>query len=125
MDIASLMKRSVPGITDAEAQAYASPFPDVRYKAGVRRFPNLVPDRPDADGAALSRRARDWWRTEWSGESFMAIGMQDPVLGPSAMNALRKVIRACPDPLELSDAGHFVQEAGAVIVERALASFRK
>lgn len=124
MDIAALMKRAVPQLTEAEAQAYAAPYPDARHKAGVRRFPNLVPDRPDADGAALSRRARDFWSKEWMGKSFMAIGMQDPVLGPAAMQALRKFIRNCPPPLELHDAGHFTQEVGATIVERALASFQ-
>jgi len=124
MDIAGLMKRSVAGIGDAEAAAYAAPFPDIRYKAGVRRFPNLVPDRPEAEGAALSRRARDWWSTQWSGRSFMAIGMQDPVLGPPAMQALRGLIRGCPQPLEIPQAGHFVQEAGELIVQRALESFQ-
>ncbi len=89
----------------------------------MRRFPNLVPERPDAEGAALSRRARDFWSKTWTGKSFMAIGMQDPVLGPPAMRALRANIRNCPPPLELADAGHFVQEAGAVIVEKAMASF--
>jgi haloalkane dehalogenase/tRNA(adenine34) deaminase len=53
----------------------------------------------------------------------MAIGMRDPVLGPPAMRALSKIIRNCPPPLELAAAGHFTQEAGAVIVEEALASF--
>lgn len=123
MDIATLMKRSVPGLTDAEAQAYAAPFPDASYKSGVRRFPNLVPDSPEAGGAALSRRARDWWGREWAGQSFMAIGMKDPVLGAPVMHGLRKLIRGCPPPLELADAGHFTQEAGAVIVERAMESF--
>ena len=123
MDIAALMKRAAPALSEAEAAAYAAPFPDARYKAGVRRFPNLVPDRPDAGGAELSRRARDFWSNDWTGKSFMAVGMQDPVLGPPAMRMLRKTIRNCPPPLELADAGHFVQEAGAVIVERALASF--
>jgi haloalkane dehalogenase len=123
MDIAALMKRAVPSLTDAEAQAYAAPFPDARYKAGVRRFPNLVPDNPDAGGAALSRQAREFWSRDWAGQSFMAIGMKDPVLGPPAMRMLRGQIRNCPQPLELADAGHFVQEAGAIIVERALQSF--
>src|SRR5271166_4345534 len=123
MDIAALMKRSVPSLSDAEAAAYAAPYPDARYKSGVRRFPNLVPDRPDAGGAALSRRARDFWSKQWSGTSFMAIGMQDPVLGAPAMRMLLKSIRNCPPPLELPDAGHFVQEAGAAIVEKAMASF--
>jgi haloalkane dehalogenase len=124
MDIAALMKRAVPSLSDAEAAAYAAPYPDARYKSGVRRFPNLVPDRPDAGGAALSRRARDFWSNDWTGKSFMAIGMQDPVLGPPAMRMLRKIIRNCPPPLELPDAGHFVQEAGPAIVEQAMASFR-
>src|SRR5271157_2322591 len=123
MDIAALMKRAVPGLSDAEAAAYAAPYPDARYKAGVRRFPNLVPDRPDAEGAALSRRARDFWSKDWAGKSFMAIGMQDPVLGAPAMRGLREIIKNCPPPLELADAGHFVQEAGPVIVEQAMASF--
>lgn len=120
MDIAGLMQRAVPGITHAEAQAYAAPFPDQRYKAGVRRFPNLVPDHPQAEGADISRRAREWWKTQWTGKSFMAIGELDPVLGPPVMHALRGIIRGCPEPLTLGGAGHFVQEAGAVIVERAL-----
>jgi haloalkane dehalogenase len=123
MDIAGLMKRAVPLLSDAEAVAFAAPYPDARYKAGVRRFPNLVPDRPDAEGAALSRRAREFWSKDWAGKSFMAIGMKDPVLGAPAMRALRGNIRNCPPPLELAEAGHFTQEAGVTIVEKAMASF--
>lgn len=59
MAVDRLMARSCPQLSPAEAAAYAAPFPDVRYKAGVRRFPKLVPDRPEAPGAELSRRARD------------------------------------------------------------------
>ncbi len=123
MDIAALMKRAVPNLGDAEAAAYAAPFPDARYKAGVRRFPNLVPDRAEADGAAVSRRARDFWSTAWTGKSFMVVGMKDPVLGPSVMTALRQLVRNCPPPLELPEAGHFVQEAGEIIVREAMKSF--
>lgn len=124
MDIAKLMARGCPQLSPAEAAAYAAPYPDMRYKGGVRRFPNLVPDNPDADGAALSRRARDWWTNEWSGETFMAIGMQDPVIGPKAMQALRRYIRNCPEPAEFADAGHFVQEWGEQVARAALAHFR-
>lgn len=123
MAIGALMKRGVGGLSDEEAAAYDAPFPDARYKAGVRRFPNLVPDRFDAPGAALSRRARDFWSRNWAGGSFMAVGMKDPVLGPPVMAELRKSIRNCPPPLEIADAGHFTQEAGAVIVERAMKAF--
>jgi pimeloyl-ACP methyl ester carboxylesterase len=123
MDVAKLMKRSCPHLSDAEAAAYAAPLPEASYKAGVRRFPNLVPDRPDADGAALSRRARDWWQREWSGRTFMAIGATDPVLGPPVMNALRRLIRNCPEPFVHPQAGHFVQEWGEEIAARALEAF--
>lgn len=123
MDIAALMRRAVPALSEREAQAYAAPFPDARYKAGVRRFPNLVPDRPDADGAAVSREARDWWAAQWDGQSFMGVGLQDPVLGLAVMQALRKLIRGCPPPMEMAQAGHFVQESGEEIARAALAAF--
>lgn len=120
MDIARLMRRACPHLSDAEAAAYAAPYPDATYKAGVRRFPNLVPDRPDAGGAALSREARDFWRESWTGKSLMAIGMKDPVLGPPVMRALHDVIRNCPAPMEIAEGGHFLQEWGEEIARNAV-----
>ena len=67
----------------------------------------MVPDAPDAPGAAISRQARDWLRTSWRGETFMAVGARDPVLGPPIMNGLRKLIRGCPEPYVHPLAGHF------------------
>ena len=122
-DVGRLMKRACPILSDGEVAAYNAPFPDEHYKAGVRRFPAMVPDHPQAQGAELSRRARDWLKTEWTGESFMAIGMQDPVLGAPVMMGLRKYIKGCPEPLKIDDAGHFVQERGAVVAQRALEVF--
>ncbi len=123
LDIAALFQRSDPSISDAEAAAYAAPYPDARYKAGVRRFPELVPVSPEMEGAAEGRRARRFWSREWAGESFMAIGLQDPVLGPPAMRALQRMIRDCPEPLEIAEGGHFVQEHGETIARTALAHF--
>jgi pimeloyl-ACP methyl ester carboxylesterase len=120
MPVGKLMSRSMPHLTPAEIAAYDAPFPDATFKAGVRRFPNLVPDHPDAEGAALSRRARDWWSSEWTGASFMAVGMRDPVLGPAVMAVVRKSIRDCPPPMEVAEAGHFVQEWGVPIAQAAL-----
>jgi pimeloyl-ACP methyl ester carboxylesterase len=121
--IPGMMLRSVPGLSAAEAAAYDAPFPDARYRAGVRRFPALVPVAPDMEGAEVSLRAAAFFRDRWQGPTFMAIGMQDPVLGPPVMHALAKSIRGCPPPLELPEAGHFVQEHGQVVAERALAAF--
>jgi haloalkane dehalogenase len=122
-EIGTLMKRSVRGLTDAEAAAYDAPFPDARYRAGVRRFPAIVPVTPEMAGVDVSLRAAEFLRERWQGQTFMAIGMQDPVLGPPVMQSLAKIIRGCPQPLELPEAGHFVQEHGRQVAERALAAF--
>jgi haloalkane dehalogenase len=120
MAVGKLLARSCPQLTPAEAAAYDAPFPDASFKGGVRRFPNLVPDHPDAEGAALSRQARDWFRTSWAGKTFMAVGMKDPVLGPPVMRAMAKLIRNCPPPLEVAEGGHFVQEWGEEVARAAL-----
>jgi haloalkane dehalogenase/tRNA(adenine34) deaminase len=122
-DIPKLMRRACPTLTDEELAAYDAPFPDGRFRAGVRRFPDLVPDRLDADGAALSRQARDWLQNEWSGESFAAVGAQDPVLGMPVMESLAAVIRGCPPPVVFDEAGHFAQEHGDVIARAALTAW--
>lgn len=124
LDIAGLMQRSVDGISPAEAAAYNAPYPDASFKAGVRRFPELVMIEPGMEGIDATRRARQFWADEWTGKSFMGIGMQDPVLGAQLMHLLRAGIRGCPEPLELAQAGHFVQEHGEELAEAALSSFR-
>ena len=132
LDVAGLMQRATPILSDAEAAAYAAPFPDKSYKGGVRRFPELVMLKEKGagdltpaskEGVETSLRARKFWSEQWRGDSFMAIGMQDPVLGPPAMYGLKKFIRGCPEPMEVKDAGHFVQEWGAPIAKAALGSF--
>jgi pimeloyl-ACP methyl ester carboxylesterase len=124
LDCAKLLGRACPQLSAAEAAAYEAPYPDAASKAGVRRFPQLVPDRPDAPGAAVSRRARDWWRNDWKGEAFMAIGAKDPVLGLPVMQALRKIIRNCPEPYIHAEGGHFLQEWGDDVAREALKQWK-
>ncbi|MEM7502886.1 MAG: haloalkane dehalogenase [Pseudomonadota bacterium] len=131
LDVAGLMKRATPPLNDAEAAAYAAPFPGAEYKAGVRRFPELVMVKDTggdmtesaSEGIETSLKARKFWSETWQGDSFMAIGMQDPVLGPPAMRFLHAMIRNCPEPLEVEDAGHFVQEWGEPVARTALERF--
>jgi haloalkane dehalogenase len=120
MPIGALMGRACPMLSVTECAAYDAPFPDVTYKSGVRRFPNLVPDALDAGGAALSRRARDWWQASWTGKTAMVVGAKDPVLGPPVMRHLARHIRGCPEPVLLEAGGHFVQEWGADVLAAAL-----
>ncbi len=124
IDCAALMKRAVPHLSDEEAAAYEVPFPDQTYKAGVRQFPKLVMIEAAMEGIETTKRARQFWQEEWRGESFMAVGAKDPVLGVPVMSQLQQIIRGCPEPMVLEDAGHFVQEWGAEVARAALASFK-
>jgi haloalkane dehalogenase len=107
-----LLTRTCPHLSAAEAASYDAPFPTFASKAGVRRFPQLVPEKYDDPGAAISRKARDWLQHSWRGETFMAVGAKDPVLGPPVMNVLRGWIRGCPEPVVIENGGHFLQEWG-------------
>jgi pimeloyl-ACP methyl ester carboxylesterase len=107
-----LLARTCPHLGPAEAAAYDAPFPDARSKAGARRFPELVPERYDDPGAAISRKARQFLGKNWKGQCLMAIGAKDPVLGPPVMHELRKSIRHCPEPYRVEQGGHFLQEWG-------------
>ena len=119
-DVGRLIAGGTPHLTAEEVAAYDAPFPGPQYKAGVRTFPSLVPTNPEMDGVAVSRQAMQWWREEFDGASFMAIGMMDPVLGAPVMERVHAVIRGCPEPMRIEDAGHFVQEWGEPVARAAL-----
>lgn len=122
--VAGLIASDVLGANNAmDALAYDAPFPDGRYKAGVRRFPQMVPVEPDMQGIEHTTRARQYFSKDWTGESFMAIGMRDGVLGEPVMTDLRKTIKGCPEPMQVPEAGHFVQEYGEPIARAALEHF--
>ena len=119
-DIARLLARGNPQMSAEECAAYMAPFPDAGHRAATRAFPGLVPESSEDDGAAVSRAARGFWRHQWQGRSLMAVGMQDPVLGMAVMERLHSDIRNCPEIVHIDPAGHFVQELGAGIAQRAL-----
>lgn len=73
------------------------------------------------DGAAEARAALVFWSEEWTGQSFMAIGADDP--DAEEMHVLRSQIRGCPEPLVVPEAGRFVQEWGEPLIRAALHSF--
>jgi pimeloyl-ACP methyl ester carboxylesterase len=123
MPVGALIGRGAPHMTPAEIATYDAPFPDMRFKAGVRRFPQLVPSHPDDPFAILSRAAADWWSTRWTGPTFAAVGMADPVLGPEIMRRTLAHIAGAPAPMEIEGGGHFVQEWGERIATAALAHF--
>lgn len=124
LQLDKFMQLYAPTLDDQEASAYAAPFPDARYQAGVRKFPKIVAN-PDPQCIEISSRAFPFWSEIWKGESFMAIGMQDKMLGPDIMHFMQGVINGCPTPLEVENAGHFVQEFGDLVAEEALKQFNR
>jgi tRNA(adenine34) deaminase len=123
-DVGKLFARGNRHMTPQETAAYNAPFPDKGYRAALRAFPPLVPASADAPGADMSRQARDFWRNDWQGQTFMAIGQQDPVLGEPVMRQLQSQIKGCPEPMLLPGAGHFVQEHGQAIAQAAVRHFK-
>lgn len=123
-DVGRLFARGNPHMSAQECEAYNAPFPDAGHRAALRAFPPMVPDRPDANGASISRQARAFLRDEWQGQTLMVVGAQDPVLGVPVMEALRRDIRNCPEPVVLPQAGHFVQEHGEEVARKAVGYFR-
>jgi pimeloyl-ACP methyl ester carboxylesterase len=123
--VAGLLALSSPGshMSPLDLAAYHAPFPDERYQAGVRRFPQMVPVEPGMAGIEHGERAREFFANQWEGETFMAVGMQDVVLGPPVMEELRSTIRGCPPPFEIPEANHFVQEWGDQVARAALEAF--
>lgn len=128
--VGSWIRSRTPVLTDAEEAAYDAPFPDLTYKGGVRRFPELIM-RPENgvlsesahEGLETSLAARRWLSESWQGESFMAIGMQDVVITPQRMEALRQIIRGCGPALEVVEAGHYVPEWGEPVALAGLRHF--
>ncbi len=123
-DVGKLFKRGNPDLLPNETAAYNAPFPDKGYRAALRAFPPMVPEFADAPGAALSRQAQSFWRKDWQGQTLMAIGQQDPVLGEPVMRHLQSQIKACPEPMLLPHAGHFVPEQGSGIAAAAVRHFK-
>ncbi|RVX71286.1 hypothetical protein B0A52_04860 [Exophiala mesophila] len=129
MKIGALMGRSCKHLSNAEKDAYDAPYPDMRYKAGVRRFPNMVMVDPTMPGVEISKESLafyqsvDQFRTE---DVLVACGTQDPVFSQKHMMALAKTYwkNGCYYT-EIAEAGHFVQEWGDQVAKRALDVFEK
>ncbi|MEM9045413.1 MAG: hypothetical protein AAGC81_12010 [Pseudomonadota bacterium] len=100
------------------------------WKADIVSNPNvpvefvMQKNEPIINDAEAAAYAAQFCSGEWQGESFMAIGMTDKMLGPDVMNFMPTVIRECPKPLEIAEGGHVVQESGGLLIaERAMVHF--
>ncbi len=91
------------------ARAYDAPFPDSRYKAGIRAFPNLVPLSAEHRTTAVTLRAKQFLSEEWTGKSAI-IASDCKIMGHEAMKSVHATIRNAPEMIRVSDRGPLVFE---------------
>ena len=63
--------------TDSQCAGYGAPFPDRGHRAALRAFASMMPESEDSDAADISRQARDFWENEWTGQTLMAVELQE------------------------------------------------
>jgi haloalkane dehalogenase len=106
---------------DEVIAAYEAPFPDIPSKAGARAFPTLLPQTPDAPGAAAGRRTQEALREDRR-PTLMLWGDSDPVL-PLAVGERFAASIGKPTPHTIADAGHFLQEDQGPLIGRLIADW--
>lgn len=100
---------------------YDAPFPDKRYQAGARAFPQLVPTAPD-DPAVPANRAAWSVLGRWEKPVLCVFGSRDPILGKADTPLIHHIPGAAGQPHARINASHFIQEdAGPELVERLVA----
>jgi haloalkane dehalogenase len=118
-DVGKIVRRGCfrPVSPDVVA-AYDAPFPEERYKAGARRFPQLVPTRPDDPAAEANRAA---WRSlqQFARPLLTAFSDSDPITQGAERVLQKRIPGADGQPhVTIARAGHFLQEdAGAELTD--------
>jgi haloalkane dehalogenase len=118
LDVPVLMRNSLRKrvLTEAEAAAYAAPFPSKEYQTAALTFPRLVPIRVDHPGAYDNRVAVEVLKT-LALPVLLPWASGDPITAP-AEKFLRSIFKNTAPPLIIEGAGHFIQEdAGEEVAE--------
>jgi haloalkane dehalogenase len=106
---------------DEVAAAYDAPYPTPASKAGARAFPLLIPQTPDAPGAAAGQRVLDAL-AEDRRPALTLWADSDPILPPSVGEAFAKRINR-PAPRTIENASHFLQEDQGPLIGRLIAEW--
>ena len=110
------VRRLSRGVRDG----YDAPYPDRRYQAGARAFPQLVPTSPDNPAVPANRAA---WAAlgRWDKPVLCVFGSRDPILGKADSALISHIPGAAGQPHARINAGHFIQEdAGPELARRLL-----
>lgn len=109
LDIPRMMQATCKRpISQAEANAYAVPFPSKEYQTGALVFPRLVPTRRDHPGAYDNRVAIETLKT-LELPVYLPWADSDPITA-SWQPLLRSIFGNVKDDAIIANAGHFIQE---------------
>jgi haloalkane dehalogenase len=103
--------------------AYNAPYPDDSYKAGARKFPALVPTRPDDPASEPNRAA---WKVleRWEKPFLTAFGDSDPITRNADKLFLARVPGTKGQPhTTIQGGGHFIQEDRGEELARVVVAF--
>jgi haloalkane dehalogenase len=106
---------------DEVAAAYDAPFPNPASKAGARAFPLLIPQTPEAPGAAAGQRVLESLREDRR-PTLMLWADSDPVLPLSVAERFAESIGR-PAPRAIEDASHFLQEDQGPLIGELIAEW--
>jgi haloalkane dehalogenase len=106
---------------DEVIAAYEAPFPNAASKAGARAFPLLIPQSPEAEGAAAGQRVLKALEQD-ERPTLMLWADSDPVLPLSTGERFAQAIGS-PPPRVIEDASHFLQEDAGPEIGREIAEW--
>jgi len=113
-------RATVRKVPKAVRAGYDAPFPDKRFQAGARVFPQLVPTSPDDPAVPACRAA---WEVlgRWEKPVLCVFGKNDPILGKLDQPLIAHIPGAAGQPHARITGGHFIQEdAGPELARRLL-----
>lgn len=111
---------TVRRLSAAVRAGYDAPYPDKRYQAGARAFPQLVPTSPSDPAVPANRAAWDVLG-HWQKPVLCVFGDRDPILGKLDSVLIGHMPGAAGQPHARIRAGHFIQEdAGPELARRLL-----
>lgn len=126
-DIGNIIQRATQNdLIDEVVAAYNAPYPEEQYKAGARKFPLLVPVRPDDPESENNRQA--WACLKQFNKPFItAFSDHDPVTA-GGDKIFHKLIPGCKGQAHTTmvNGGHFLQEdCATALAELAITCFKE
>jgi haloalkane dehalogenase len=106
---------------DEVIAAYDAPFGNIASKAGARAFPLLIPQTPDAPGAAAGQRVLEALREDQR-QTLVLWADSDPIL-PLAVGEHFAASIGREAPRVIENASHFLQEDQGPLIGRTIAEW--